>query len=207
MNIEEQNKIMQKALRDIEAFAERALYTYPNDSAACHDHFVAALRGIAQLICDQAKQRIFEPPPAQDFVFANPPLGRAGAPRTPLSPNENSANPKIGTLPAKFIHGDGFWTGFAVNSQRQVYNVTVRNEKPTEDTITGTFSIDGDVKFVLSANSFRRALLCTLASSNAYIGENNKAKERRRRAKERRVSPSPVEKIDATVARQEGRAE
>ena len=207
MNIEEENKLMLQAVRDIETICLGAQHTQLDTSVECHDLFVAALRGIAKIICDQAKQRIFDPPPVKDLVFANPPLGRAGAPRTPLSPNENSANPKIGTLPAKYIHGDGFWTGFAVNSQRQVYNVTVRNEKPTEDTITGTFSIDGDVKFALSANSFRRALLCTLASSNAYIGENNKAKERRRRAKERRVSPSPAKEIGATVARQEGRAE
>lgn len=187
MNIEEENKLMLQAVRDIETICLGAQHMQPDDSVECHDLFVAALRGIAKIICDQAKQRIFDPPPE--------------------TANEKSANPKIGTLPAKFIHGDGFWTGFAVNSQRQVYNVTVRNEKPTEDTITGTFSIDGDVKFALSANSFRRALLCTLASSNAYISENNKAKERRRRAKERRVSPSPAEKIGATVARQEGRAE
>ena len=193
MNIEEQNKIMHKALRDIETFAERALYTYPNDSAACHDHFVAALRGIAQLICDQAKQRIFEPPPAPDFVFANRPLEVA---------NKKSTQPKIGTLPAKFIHGDGFWTGFAVNSQRQVYNFTARNEKPTKNTITGTFSIDGDVKFTLTGSSFRRVISCGFAASNAYIKLNTHAKERRRRAKERRVSPSPAEEVAATVARQ-----
>ena len=207
MNIEEENKLMLQAVRDIETICLGAQHTQPDDSVEHHDLFVAALRDIAKIICDQAKQRIFDPPPVKDLVFANPPLGRAGAPRTPLSPNANSANPKIGTLPAKFIHGDGFWTGFAVNSQRQVYNVTVRNEKPTEDTITGTFSIDGDVKFELSANSFRRALLCTLASSNAYIGENNKAKERRRRAKERFRVLSPAEELAATVARQEGRAE
>lgn len=184
MNIEEENKLMLQAVRDIETICLGAQHMQPDDSVECHDSFVAALRGIAKIICDQAKQRIFDPPPVKGLAFANPP---------PEIANENSAKPKIGTLPAKFIHGDGFWTGFAVNSQRQVYNVTVRNEKPTEDTITGTFSIDGDVKFALSANSFRRALRCTLASSNAYIGENNKAKERRRRAKERRVGLSQVE--------------
>ena len=195
MNIEEENKLMLQAVRDIETICLGAQHTQPDDSVECHDLFVAALRGIAKIICDQAKQRIFDPPPVKGLAFANPPLEIA---------NEKSANPKIGTLPAKFIHGDGFWTGFAVNSTNQTYCLDIKKRKHS---VEATFLIDGDTRFELSSNSFRRTLKCALAASNAYIGENNKAKERRRRAKERCVSPSPAEKIGATVARQEGRAE
>ncbi len=176
MNIEEENKLMLQAVRDIETICLGAQHTQPDNTVASHDHFVAALRDIAKILCDQAKQRIFDPPP----------LGSAGAPQTPLSEKDNPNQVKIGTLPVKFIHGDGYWTGFAVNSQRQVYNVTVRNEKPTEDTITGTFSIDGEERIQLSGTSFRRVLICTLAASNAYIATNVRSKERRHRARERR---------------------
>ena len=177
MNIEEENKLMLQAVRDIETICLGAQHTQPDDSVECHDLFVGALRGIAKIICDQAKQRIFDPPPVKGLAFANPPLEIA---------NENSANPKIGTLPAKFIHGDGFWTGFAVNSKNQLFNVTIRKHSPWEDHVTGTFSIDGKERIQLSGTSFCRVLRCTLAASNAYIAMNAHAKERRHRARERR---------------------
>lgn len=196
MNIEEENKLMLQAVRDIETICLGAQHTQPDDSVECHDLFVAALRGIAKIICDQAKQRIFDPPPVKDLVFANPPLGRAGAPRTPLSEKDNPDQPKIGTLPAKFIHGDGYWTAFAVNSEKQLYNVTIRKHSPWEDHVTGTFSIDGKERIQLSGTSFCRVLRCTLAASNAYIAMNARAKERRHRARERRKAAGGGARIE-----------
>ena len=163
MNIEEENKLMLQAVRDIETICLGAQHTQPDDSVECHDLFVAALRGIAKIICDQAKQRIFDPPPVKE-----------------------SRQPKVGTLPAKFIHGDGYWTAFAVNSKNQLLNVTIRKHSPWKDHVTGTFSIDGKERIQLSGTSFCRVLRCTLAASNAYIAANVHAKERRHRARERR---------------------
>ncbi len=91
---------------------------------------------------------------------------------------EDNNQLKIGTLPAKYIKGEGFWTAFAVNNQGQVYNLHVKKFK---DDIVAVFRIDGEEKFCLTGSSFHRVLKCAAAASNAYIQENVHTLERRRR--------------------------
>ena len=97
---------------------------------------------------------------------------------------EDNNQPKIGTLPAKYIKGEGFWTAFAVNNEGQVYHLHIKKFK---DAVKAVFRIDGEPKFCLFGVSFRRVLKCAMAASNAYIQENvhNLERRRRRRAEAR----------------------
>ena len=97
---------------------------------------------------------------------------------------EDNNQLKIGTLPAKYIKGEGVWTAFAVNNEGQVYNLHVKKFK---DAIVAVFRINGEEKFCLAGASFRRVLKCAMAASNAYIQENvhNLERRRRRRAEAR----------------------
>lgn len=120
---------------------------------------------------------------------------------------EDNNQLKIGTIPARWMKGDRCWTAFAVNGERQVYCVHI---KESNGFLSGEFMIDGEVKFILTGTSFSRMIACTLAASNAYIKENIKNKERRRRrmvaarAGEKFVPLSPEAELAATVARQKG---